>query len=220
MPRLPRVVLPGFPHHVVQRGVREMDVFRRDEDREAYLDALRTSGAKYGLSFWAWCLMTNHVHLVAVPETQQSLAKGVGEAHRRYSRMVNKHDGVKGHLFQERFYSYPIQADDHLLAVVSYVLRNPIEAGLAKSAEQYRWSSAACLTHARSDPLADHGLLKAMVHSWSEFLDDAQRYAGYKREIDEHLKRGHPFGTRAWVKRLEERLGRRLDGKLGRPKRR
>ncbi|MCK4391550.1 transposase, partial [Candidatus Bipolaricaulota bacterium] len=81
MPRIGRVVVPDYPHHVTQRGVRRMDVFFSDEDRTTYLDLLAEQGGRYGIQFLAWCLMTNHVHLIVVPLHEHSLAKGIGEAH-------------------------------------------------------------------------------------------------------------------------------------------
>ncbi len=89
MSRIARVVVPGIPHHVTQRGVRRVDVFFSDKDRIAYLDVPSEQGRVHGVQYLAWCLMTNHVHLVATPSTESSLAKGIGEAHKRYSRMIN-----------------------------------------------------------------------------------------------------------------------------------
>ena len=142
MPRLARVVLPELPHHVIQRGVRSMPVFASDHDRQKYLSLLKEFGARHGVQFWAWCLMTNHVHLVVVPKHDTSLARAIGEAHRRYTLALNVREGVRGHLFQERFHSFPIQTDRHLIAVVRYVERNPVRAGLARQAADYPWSSA------------------------------------------------------------------------------
>lgn len=103
MPRMPRLVVPGLPHHVTQRGVRSTDIFRDEADRFAYLDCLRLERDRWGVEFLAWCLMTNHVHLVVVPRREDSLARGIGEAHKRYTRGVNLRDGVRGHMFQGRF---------------------------------------------------------------------------------------------------------------------
>ena len=112
MARLARVVIPHLPHHVIQRGVRSLPIFFSDADREVYLLLLAEFGTREGLQFWAWCLMTNHVHLVVVPpEEPTALARAIGEAHRRYTRLVNFRESVRGHLFQERFHSFPIQTD-------------------------------------------------------------------------------------------------------------
>ena len=106
MARIARVVVPDFPHHVVQRGVRRMDVFFSAEDRQQYLNLLSQSALSHGLEFLAWCLMSNHAHFVVIPHQPRSLARTFGEAHRRYTRMVNFR-GRRGHLWQERFHSYP-----------------------------------------------------------------------------------------------------------------
>lgn len=101
MARIARVVVPGIPHHITQRGVRRMAVFFSDDDRHAYIELLAEQGERFGLQYLAWCLMSNHVHLIGVPETETSLAKGVGEAHKRYTRMVNFREGAKIELCEQ-----------------------------------------------------------------------------------------------------------------------
>ena len=96
MARIARVVVPGTPHHVVRRGVRRMDVFFSDDDRRAYLDLLSEQGRRFGVHYLAWCLMTNHVHLIAIPEQELSLARGIGEAHRRYTHRINFRERIIG----------------------------------------------------------------------------------------------------------------------------
>ena len=115
-----------FPHHVVQRGVRRMNVFFSADDRQEYLDLLLQSARKHALDFLAWCLMDNHCHFVVVPHHEKSLAGTFGEAHRRYTRLVNFREGWRGHLWQERFHSYPMN-ERHLHAAVRYVEMNPVE---------------------------------------------------------------------------------------------
>ncbi|MFA6241146.1 MAG: transposase [Candidatus Hydrogenedentales bacterium] len=104
MSRFARVVVPGFPHHVTQRGNRQADVFEDDEDRRAYLRFLKQYAERRGLSVWAYCLMTNHVHLVVVPEREDSLAKGLRDAHTVYAMRFNTRTGLSGHVWQGRFY--------------------------------------------------------------------------------------------------------------------
>ncbi len=89
MPRLSRLVVPGYPHHITQRGVRSMDIFADDQDRLSYLQFMAEESDRFGVTFMGWCLMSNHVHLIAVPEREESLARAIGEAHRRYTRMKN-----------------------------------------------------------------------------------------------------------------------------------
>lgn len=91
---------------MTQRGGRSIDIFDDDEDRELYLALMREQGERFGVRFLAWCLMSNHVHLVVVPEGEQSLGRGTGEAHKLYTRAKNFRAGVRGYLFQGRFGSY------------------------------------------------------------------------------------------------------------------
>jgi putative transposase len=210
-----RVVVPGLPHHVVQRGVRSLDVFFSDADRAEYLGLLADCGSRRGLVYWAWCLMSNHVHLLVVPAAADSLARTLGEAHRRYTRMVNFRQKVRGHLFQERFHSYPIQRDGHLLAAARYVERNPVRAGLVVQAEEWRWSSAAYNAGAaESDALLDARRLPGMFGSWRRLLAAEQEGIAAER-LERHLRTGRPLGGERWVRRLEAELGRPLAPRKG-----
>ena len=96
MARISRIVVPGFPHHVTQRGVRPMEVFHRDEERRACLRFFAEEAGRFGVDILCWCLMTNHVHVIAVPHQETSLAREFGEAHRRYTRLKNFAEGVRG----------------------------------------------------------------------------------------------------------------------------
>jgi putative transposase len=140
MARIARVVLPGIPHHVVQRGVRSQRLFFSDPDRGEYLRLLAEQGRRYGLLYVAWCLMPNHVHLIVIPETETSLAKGIGEAHKAYTRRINFRQATRGYLFQGRFASCPLD-ERHLFAAVRYALRNPVRAGLVADPADYPWST-------------------------------------------------------------------------------
>ncbi len=115
MTRLARVVAAGYPHHITQRGNRRQEVFFGDEDYQAYIDLLGTWCSHYGVGIWAYCLMPNHVHLIAVPESEEGLTPAISEAHRRYSRRINFREGWRGHLWQGRFASFPMD-EPYLLA--------------------------------------------------------------------------------------------------------
>jgi len=210
MARIARVVIPGNPHHVVQRGVRAMDVFYSDADRKLYLKLLSERAKHYGLKFWAWCLMSNHVHLVVVPDAETSMARAIGEAHRRYAWQVNMRQDVRGHLFQARFFSYPIQTDKNLLAVIRYVELNPVTAGIVSRADHYRWSSAVHHVTGKPDRLVTSGPVREMVPNWRRFLSAEVDNARKSKEIERHLKTGRPFGESSWVAELEEVTGRNL----------
>ena len=108
MARIARVVIPGLPHHVTQRGNRRQKTFLCEKDYDAYIDLMAEWCGEHDVEIWAYCLMPNHIHLMAVPPTEDALARAIGEAHRRYSRMVNFREGWRGHLFQDRFASVPM----------------------------------------------------------------------------------------------------------------
>jgi len=127
MPRIARVVIPDIPHHIIQRGNRRQPVFFSDDDRSAYLDYLCLHAKPAGISIWAYCLMDNHVHLIAVPKHKASFADGFSESQKRYSRRINFRENWRGHLWEGRFKSYPLD-EFHLYAAMRYVERNPVRA--------------------------------------------------------------------------------------------
>ena len=212
MARIARVVIPGIAHHVVQHGVRRMDVFFSTEDREEYLNHLREQGERFGVRYLSWCLMTNHVHIIAVPESESSLAQGIGEAHRRYTRYINFREGWRGYLFQGRFHSCPLDGS-YLLAATRYVLRNPVRAGIVTQPWDYEWSSARWLVGlADCDPLAEGSQMLDDITDWESFLS-ASEVAG--REIRKAVRTGRPLGSERFIDQLESLSGRSL-----RPKKR
>jgi len=213
MARIARIVIPGLPHHIIQRGVRSLDIFKTNHDRQAYLNLLRASGKRFGLEFWAWCLMNNHVHFLVVPKDADSLSRGIGDAHRRYTRKVNFEEGVRGHLFQERFHSYPVQKDVHAVAVGRYVELNTVKAGMVRDAHRYRWSSAGYNAGVRQeDDLVRKRWLAGIAGSWAEVLRKDEE--NMVKRIDLHMGTGRPLGNDRWVSGLERRFGRRLKAML------
>ena len=152
MPRLSRTVFAGVPHHVTQRGNRRETVFFTDEDRYAYLDALREYCRKHRVEVLAYCLMSNHIHLIAVPERDDGLERVLRPLHMRHAQRVNRNRGWKGHLWQGRFFSSPLD-EQYLWAAIRYVERNPVRAKMVRKAENYAWSSAAGHCGLRKDTL-------------------------------------------------------------------
>ncbi|MFH1023310.1 MAG: transposase [Planctomycetota bacterium] len=214
MARISRVVVPGHPHHVTQRGVRSLPIFTGPEDQELYLRHLQEQGARAGLEFLGWCLMPNHVHLIVVPEDEMSLARGVGEAHRRYTRDINVRTGCRGYLFQGRFGSCVLDKR-HLVAAGRYVDMNPVRAGLAAHPEDYAWSSARFhCGRAQTDPLVRDRMLMGLVEDWPALLarTDGEGEAWIRRKT----RTGRPAGDGAFVKKMERKTGRILrPGKPG-----
>ena len=139
MARMPRVVAVGHPHHVTQRGNLGGRVFETDGDRRFYLDLLADGMARFGLRVWAHCLMTNHIHLVCVPEAEHALSKVLARVHGRLAQRINRRRKQRGHLWQGRFYACPMD-ESHCWAAIRYVERNPVRAGLVAKAEDLRWS--------------------------------------------------------------------------------
>ena len=218
MARISRIVAPGYLHHVTQRVVRSMDVFHSDDDRLAYLSFLSEEAARFGVEILSWCLMTNHVHFIAVPQSETSLARGFGEAHRRYTRMKNFSQGVRGYLFQGRFSSCVLD-QQHLLAAARYVARNPVAAGLAKTPWEYPWSSTrfhcGLIDH---DPLVKDRTLLGLITDWQEFLSTEERVESDL--IRQATRTGRPAGNELFVEKVESLTGRVLKIKpAGRPAR-
>jgi putative transposase len=141
MARIARVVAPGMPHHVTQRGNRRQQTFFNDDDYRSYQALMSEWCDAHNVEIWAYCLMPNHIHLIAVPKAKDSLKLAIGEAHRRYTRRINFREGWRGHLWQGRFSSF-IMDEGYLLACTRYIELNPVRAGLAKKPEDWPWSSA------------------------------------------------------------------------------
>ena len=207
MPRIARVVVPGLPHHVTQRGNRRADVFFSDEDRRKYLALVGEYAGTYGLAIWAYCLMTNHVHFVAVPETEDALGKAFRDAHQAYSSWLNRKMGESGHLWQGRFFSCVLD-DPHLWTAARYVERNPVRAKLVRRAERWKWSSAAAHCGLREDPLLSPIDMPWPVPDWATYLRDDDENEAERLRL--RTRTGRPLGSDGFVKRLEAKLGRSL----------
>ncbi len=203
-----RIVVPGLPHHVTQRGNRRERVFFGDADYRAYLDMLATAIKKSESEVWAWCLMPNHVHLIVVPSDEDGLRACVANAHRRYAARINARMRVTGHLWQGRFGSV-VMDEAHLYHAFAYVSLNPVRAGLVKRAEDWPWSSV----RAHLDGVDDGITTTAPLH---ERIDDVARFLNrdYDDGVFEPLRRseivGRPVGSPAFLKSLEEKLARPL----------
>ncbi len=208
MARLARLVIPGLPHHVTQRGNRRQPVFFTDGDYAVYLDLLGTWATKAKTQVWAYCLMPNHVHLILVPSTPDGLRACLGETHRRYTRHVHRREDWRGHLWQERFHSFPMD-ERHLIHAARYIALNPVRAGLADTAEAWRWSSARAHRAGRDDAIVTTAPLLDRIGDWSAFIGAGMAEADSQR-IEQHLRTGRPLGEDAWLDRLESQTGRSL----------
>jgi len=216
MARLPRLVIPGIPHHVTQRGNRRLPVFFSDNDYRAYKALLGEWCAKAGTKVWAYCLMPNHVHLILVPSHEDGLRAALGETHRRYSQHINAREGWRGHLWQGRFASFPMD-EAYLLACARYIELNPVRAKLVRTPRAWGWSSAKAHLTGKGDGLVTVAPLLDRAGDWKAFLR-----AGLATEeadaIRGHERTGHPLGGMRFLTRLKRRLGRDVTPrKPGRP---
>jgi putative transposase len=221
MARLPRLVVPDVPHHVTQRGNRCQPVFFSDQDFAFYRGLVAEACASRKVRCLGWCLMPNHVHLILTPEDADGLRAALAEAHRRYARRVNAAHGWTGYLFQGRFASYPMDGA-HLLAAIRYVELNPVRAGLARRAQDWRWSSARAHVTGRPDGLTDLPALAGVHRNWRAMLVHGLE-AGDMSEaeaaaIEAHIRTGRPRGGEAFVAALEARTGRPLRKRRPGPK--
>lgn len=207
MARIARVIAPGIPHHITQRGNRRQQTFFCDDDYTVYLDLMAEWCGKYRVEIWAWCLMPNHVHLIAVPETEEGLARAIGEAHRRYTRRINFREKWRGHLWQERFASFPMD-ERYLLAAARYVEMNPVAAGIVERPELYPWSSAQAHLLAQYDKLVKVEPLLSMVGNWRDFLTLSSE--DEMTTFHKHERSGRPLGQEAFVDHIETLLERVL----------
>jgi putative transposase len=212
MARIARVVAPGMPHHVTQRGNRRLQTFFHDEDYHAYLELMSEWCDRYKVRILAYCLMPNHVHLIAVSEAKEGLNLAIGEAHRRYTRRINFREGWRGHLWQGKFSSF-ILDQNHLLACARYVELNPVRAGIVKKPQAWRWSSANAHVRCKDDLLVRTKPLLAMIESpWGKFLSVNARESGMVL-FRKYERTGRSIGDDAFIERLERLLGRELKPK-------
>ena len=185
-----------------------MRVFFTDGDYRAYKELLGSMCARYCLDIWAFCLMPNHVHLIGAPATQDGLARPIGETHRRYALKINQRNGWVGHLWQERFSSFPMD-EPHLVAAIRYVLLNPVRAGLADRAIDWPHSSARAHLAGRTDGLVRVSPAAERIDDWYALLADDAPVTELET-LRRHSRVGRPLGSNAFVCELEHQAGRRL----------
>ncbi len=208
MGRIARLIIPDCPHHVIQRGNRRQRVFFCDSDRDLYLRLLSRHGKREGIIFLAYCLMENHVHLIAIPPSKESLARGIAETHRKYTTIINVREAWSGYLWQGRFISYPLD-DRYLYSAVRYVENNPVRANLVAQAEDYPWSSARAHVHKSADPLLSEIDDFLIIDNWGAYLKESEKTTDIEK-IRKHTRTGRPLGGVEFIEKLEKISGRKL----------
>ena len=213
MPRRARVVFPGIAHHVTQRGNNRQTVFFSPDDRRLYLDLLSHRARRDGTRVLGYCLMTNHVHLVVVPDDEGSLARTLGRVHSEYALALNRAAGSTGHVWQNRFFSCPLD-ELHLMTALRYTDLNPVRAGLAAQAWDWPWSSA----RVHSGEKERDSVLDC---DWAEHFDGwdcgewkkllmARMDESDSGAVRGATRTGEPLGSGEFVAGLERQAGRRL----------
>jgi len=216
MARQARVVIPGLPHLVTQAAGAGMVLFADARDSLSYIRLMAACCAAAGTECLGYCLLPDRVHLILTPRREDGLRGSVGEAHRRYSRLVNGRRGATGGLWRQRFASSPL--DGHfLLACLRYIERLPVERGLAARPEHWRWSSAKAHMTGWDDRLVRTAPLRERVADWRLFLDDPLPEADRQRIVS-GMYTGRPMGSERFVADLERRTGRRLNPRKRGPK--
>lgn len=219
MPRSARLVLPGYPHHVIQRGHNRSPLFVQDADYRFYVRTLRDGKLRFDCKVYAYCLMTNHVHLVVEPgEDPASLGLLMKRLAGRYTRYVNRVEARSGTVWDGRFKSSPIDTERYLLACCRYVERNPLRAGMVVDPADYPWSSFGARTDVRGESwIDDHPVIagfgthpkeqRARYREW--VLTPAS--AAETSLIRVAAQRGQLTGDSAFQQVISARLGRRLE---------
>ena len=208
VPRFPRLVVPNYPHHVTQRGVRRQTTFFDNDDYSAYLRLAAELLDQADVKIWAYCLMPNHVHAIVVPATSEGLTKFFAPLHRQYARRTNSRHEWRGHLWQERFYSV-VMDETHTLSAMRYVERNPVRAGLCDTPQDWPWSSTRGNLELAIDPLVDRGHTRDVISNWCMYLGAEENDVELELFRRQTLS-GRPEGDPEFVKRVELLSGRQV----------
>ncbi|MDO8456206.1 MAG: transposase [Burkholderiaceae bacterium] len=225
MARLPRLTLPGHPHHVIQRGNNRQAIFATAADRQMMLDLLDENARKFAVAIHAYVLMDNHFHLLATPQTADGLPQMMQAVGRRYVRYFNDSQQRSGTLWEGRYKSTLIQTERYLLACMAYIDLNPVRAGMVAQARDYPWSSHGHYIGLRTDKLlTPHPLVWALGNTpfareaaYAELVQ-AGISAGQQQALTDSALRGWALGEPDFVKNLQKMTVRRVSkSTAGRP---
>ncbi|MGE3874167.1 MAG: transposase [Parvibaculaceae bacterium] len=214
MARLARVVVPGLPHHVTQRGNGRQRTFFVDADYALYRDLLAESLKAAGVACWAWVLMPNHIHLILEPSDADGLRRALAPVHRRYAGIIHSRRKRSGHFWQGRF-GCAVMDEDHLAAALAYVMLNPVRARLVERAQDWRWSSARAYLRGVADGLTQTRAVLGRFPDMGEMLKH-QADADALRRLRAAETIGRPVGEPRFLRQIERKTGRDLaPGKRG-----
>lgn len=208
MARLARVVIPGLPHHVTQRGNRRERVFFEEADYAAYLALISAAAKKAGTTIWSYCLMPNHVHFIMAPSNPDGLRDTFAEAHRRYTARIHQRFKWTGHLWQGRFSSVAMD-EAHMLAAARYVPMNPVRAGMVARPQDWPWSSARAHLAGRGDGIVSVEPLAAWIDDFAAFFGHPEDEVAIGAVLRSATS-GRPAGAAEWLAQLEKATSRQL----------
>lgn len=225
MPRVGRTVLAYYPHHIIQRGHNRQVVFAEQRDFKRYIGTMAEFKDVYGVKIYAWCLMTNHVHLLVAPDEIAGLGRLMKRLAGRQTRYHNRLEGRTGTLWESRYKSSPVDSDAYLLACSRYIELNPVRARMVASAAEYRWSSCRYrLGHEPCEWLDHDPCYLALGTNENERRERYRQYLqaaipeGEWRLIRDAVQRGQLTGTGRFVEKVEAILGKRIEHRSqGRP---
>ncbi|HEU0147463.1 MAG TPA: transposase [Bradyrhizobium sp.] len=214
MARLARVVIPGLPHHVTQRGNARARTFFGDDDYALYRDLLATHCRDADVDVWAWCLMPNHVHLILTPSDPDGLRRALSRVHRTYAGVIQTRRKRSGHFWQGRFGAVPMD-EEYLAAALRYVSLNPVRARLVARAQDWKWSSTRAHLRGRDDGLTTLKPVKQIIPDFAGLLGSVPEQDLFDRlRAAESI--GRPLGSDRFMARIERLTGRILKpGKRG-----
>jgi putative transposase len=208
MARLARVVVPGLPHHVTQRGNGRARTFFGDEDYALYRDLLASHCRAAEVEIWAWCLMPNHVHLILVPSDPDGLRRALSRVHRGYAGIIQARRKRTGHFWQGRFGAVAMD-EAHLAAALRYVSLNPVRARLVERAQDWKWSSTRAHLRGKDDGLTAREAVRDIVADFAGLLASAP-----EQDLFDSLRAaesiGRPIGNDRFLARIERQTGRVL----------
>lgn len=213
----PRLIADGLVYHALNRGNNRARVFFHDADFQLFLHALAQTKQRYPFRLYAYCLMDNHFHLVLEPAAGQNISRILQSLTVAHTWHYHQASATCGHVWQGRFKSPVVSADEHLLRVMRYVESNPLRAGMVRDLRCYRWSSYLAHGLGRRLPLVDEVPLWALLgkteearqrywRGWLHTPLTEKELAAVRRSVTS----GRPFGAAAWVEQIAARLGLEL----------
>lgn len=203
MARQARIVIKNTLHHITQRGNRGDNVFLQKEDYRTYLDILKEQCTRFNVALYSYCLIPNQIHLIAKPQQAELMARAIGETHRRYTNLINKRENWRGHLFQDRFFSYAMD-EQHALRAARFIETLPVTLKIAPKPENYLWSSAKSRIKISPNNFIENF---KTVHDWETYLArpmDSKEI----NQIQLHLQTGRPRGADLFLDNIESQIGR------------